>query len=221
MMEAEFRDPQGLARAAILGLWIWLVAQSSFGLASVYEAMILSGLPQGVFLSMSMSAPGVELSGFISAGTGILTLISFWVSGVIVLRWIYRVNANAHGFADGMSVSPGWNVGWFFVPVANLIKPFQGVRETWQVSQGSPNWQDEPVPALLRWWWACWLITNFIDNVTFRLSLRSRTVGESLVISVLDIVSAVISVALGLLLIRVIRDLTQAQAALHRSLVFR
>ena len=220
-MEAEYRDPQGLAKTTILWLWIWLAAQTSFGLASVYEALMLSGLPQDAGMTMSTSPPEAELGELIAGGTGVLTLISFWVSGIFVLRWIYRVNANAHGFAEGMSVGPGWNVGWFFIPFANLIKPFQGVRETWQVSQGAPNWRDEPVPALLRWWWACWLIANFIDNMSFRLSLRSETVADSVVIAVLNIASALVSVPLGLLLIRVIRGLTRAQADLHSRLVFR
>ena len=220
-MESEYRDPQGLAKTTILWLWIWLAAQTSFGLASVYEALILSGLAQDAAMTMSTSPVEAEFSELIVGGTGLLSLVAFWVSGILVLRWIHRVNANAHGFADGMTVSPGWNVGWFFIPFANLIKPFQGVRETWQVSQGAPNWQDSPVPALLRWWWALWLIMNFIDNASFRLSLRSETVGDSVVIAFLNIVSAAVGVPLGLLLIRVIRDLTEAQTSLHRSLVFR
>ncbi|MEA3065603.1 MAG: hypothetical protein QOJ27_2055 [Sphingomonadales bacterium] len=220
-MEAEYRDPRGLGRTAVLWLRIWLAAQISFGLASVYEFATLSGLPGDTPMTISTSPPEAELSDLVTGGTGILNLLAFWVSGIIVLRWIHRVNANAQGFAGGMTVSPGWNVGWFFVPFANLIKPFQGVRETWQVSQGAPNWQDEPVPVRLRWWWACWLVTNFIDNASFRLSLRSETVGDSVAIAGLNMASAIVSVPLGLLLIRLIRDLAEAQDTLHSSLVFR
>lgn len=220
-MEAEYRDPGQLARSAILWTRIWLVAQSLFGLASVYEILVLSPLPREEPMTMTSSPPEAAVSDMVGGATGLSTLVSFWVAGILILRWIHRTNGNAQGFANAMTVSPGWNVGWFFIPFANLIKPFQGVRETWQVSQGNPNWQDEPVPAFMRWWWACWLITNFIDNASFRLSLRAETVGQEVSVAILNVVSALISVPLGLLLIRLIRDLTGAQTTLHSSFVFR
>jgi hypothetical protein len=47
---------------------------------------------------------------------------------VLVGVWIYRANANAHALGGDLSVSPGWAVGWFFVPIACLFKPYLAMR---------------------------------------------------------------------------------------------
>lgn len=219
-METDYRDPERLAGSAILWIRLWLVAQVSFGLACLYQITVLSGLQADAPMTMTISPPEAEVTDMIVGLTGVGTFVLFWVSGILVLRWIYRVNANAHTFADSMSVSPGWNVGWFFVPLANLLKPYQGIRETWQVSQGRPNWPDEPVPALLRWWWALWLITNFIDNISLRMALRSETVRETATVDGLNLLSAILSVPLGFLLIRLVRRLSESQTMVHSRRVF-
>ena len=81
------------------------------------------------------------------AGVGALFyLIAFVVAGFLSLRWIYRANLNAHCLNGDMSMSPGLNVGWFFVPIATWWKPYEGVREVWQVSADpqSPNSVERP-----------------------------------------------------------------------------
>ena len=220
-MEGEYRDNRRLARTIRLWTLGWMSAQILFSLASVYELSIISALPPDAPFTLTESPPEMAVSDMVTGLTGLLALVAFWVSGILILVWIHRSNRNAQGFADGLNVSPGWNVGWFFVPFANLIKPFQGVRETWQASQGEPSWQDVPVPAFMRWWWACWLINNFVDNAAFRLSLRTETVAQQTNVAILNIAAAFISVPLALLLIRLVRELTGAQTTLHNSLVFR
>lgn len=68
---------------------------------------------------------------------------------------IYRANLNARALgAQGMRFSPGWTVGWFFVPVMNLFRPFQAVREVWKASD--PNaperWDQKETSHLLKIW---------------------------------------------------------------------
>ena len=62
-----------------------------------------------------------------------------FVNGVVVIVlfciWIYRANYNARQLgATDMQFSPGWAVGWNFIPIANLWKPYQAMREIWQAS---------------------------------------------------------------------------------------
>jgi hypothetical protein len=148
--------------------------------------------------------------------SGLLMFLTFLVSGFLTLKWIHRVNSNAHLYSSEMSVSPGWNVGFFFIPIANLWKPFQGVRETWEVS----NMHNQEVPGWMRWWWGLWLATNFIDNASFRIGLQSETAEGATIAAFPDIVSAIVSVPLALLLIRLIRTLTAAQEAMHHGETF-
>ena len=54
--------------------------------------------------------------------------------------------------ADHESFTPGWSVGWFFVPIMNPWKPFQAMREIWQASAEPGNGFDKenPVEKLYR-----------------------------------------------------------------------
>ena len=58
----------------------------------------------------------------------------------------------------------------------------------------------------MRWWWGLWLATNFIGNASFRIELQAETIQSVAAAALLDIVSAIVSVPLALLLIRLIRD---------------
>lgn len=207
----NYRDPAPLARSVILWIWIWLGLQLATGLASLYQISVLAYLPTDLPLTLTQSGPGMEIPDMVLAVAALPAFIAFLVSGFLILKWIYRTNANAQTLAQGMNVGPGWNVGWFFIPLANLWKPFQGVRETWQVSQGEPVWQDVPVPSLMRWWWGFWLVSNFLANISLRLSLRGSTAGEALTVAWIDVALALIDIPLALFLITLVRRLTRAQ----------
>jgi hypothetical protein len=113
-MEA-FRDPAGAARAAVAALWI---------------EMVLEALSAG----LGIADPVAGGLGDLVALPSFLALIACFV---LVGRWIYRTNANAHLLGGDMTISPGWSVGWYFVPVANLFKPYEGMKETWFASHNA------------------------------------------------------------------------------------
>jgi len=70
----------------------------------------------------------------------------------------------------GPRFSPGWAVAWWFVPVANLVVPVVVMDELWRASGGhdatGSRWQDRRLPAVVRWWWACWVTAVAIAVVT-------------------------------------------------------
>jgi hypothetical protein len=70
--------------------------------------------------------------------TGIVGLAQFIlaiITGITFLRWIYRSNNNLRALSgESMTFTPGWSVGWYFIPIANLWKPYQVMNEIWKVS---------------------------------------------------------------------------------------
>jgi hypothetical protein len=208
-MAGEYRDPKPLAGAAIMATWAWLAVQSLYAVAALYSFMELSGLPGDTPMAFADPVPPeVEMSMNAVAIAALLHLLAFAVSGFLILRWIHRVNSNAQGWSSTMGVSPGWNVGFFFIPIANLFKPFQGVRETWEASQAGPDYL---APNWMRWWWAFWLATNILGNISFRIGMQAGTAGETAIGAAIDVVAGIVGIPLALLLIRLIRELTLAQ----------
>lgn len=127
---------------------------------------------------------------------GLLALLSlpvFLATIVVFLVWRHRVQANLQGalLVRGLEYTPGWAVGWWFVPIANLFKPKQAMNEAWMatdpdVAPGSTAWRTK-APAMLSWWWACWLLGNVFINVSdgtgdpgaFRFSAATWMIAES------------------------------------------
>ena len=97
-----------------------------------------------------------------------------WLAAfVATLRWIYLANVNARALgADDMIVSPGWAVGWFFVPLMNLAMPFIAIREMWKASANPRDWQAGSAPLIIPLWWGFWLAAGITASLAFRLDLE-------------------------------------------------
>ncbi len=80
---------------------------------------------------------------------GICQIAVYIVSAFLILRWIYCANYNAHQLgATEMHFTPGWSIGWYFIPIANLWKPYQAMKEIWQVSANPHAWQTQLPPPI-------------------------------------------------------------------------
>ncbi len=106
----------------------------------VFELLELAGI---VDLMSLTPGPLEEAYGL----AAILMLVIFIGSVVLVSMWIYRAHANLRDRGIEMETSPGWAVGWFFVPIMNLFKPFQAMRELWSESHFESDSYGDPAPG--------------------------------------------------------------------------
>ena len=84
---------------------------------------------------------------------GAVYLIMYLATVAAFACWIYRANKNARALgASGMQFGPVASVGWYFIPICCLWKPYQAMREIWKASKDPKQWQDQPTAPLLRWW---------------------------------------------------------------------
>lgn len=204
-----FRDPRPLANVAVIGLWVYLAGTVAniigVGLEWQFVTSAMSGPPAGPL-------PAATLD-MVTTATRMGNLALYMISGFIVLKWIYRTNANAHRMSNGlgMTVSPGWAIGWFFIPIANLWKPFQGVEQTWRVSHspGAPGSVDTPL--LLRWWWGLWLLSSIIANIAGRTAGDGSDLNLLAASDVGEMIADGLTIPLILILMKIIRAITAAQ----------
>lgn len=110
------------------------------------------------------------LVAIVAVVVGLGSVVIFISTVIIHCVWTNRMNKNARALgAQGMEYTPGWAVGWFFVPIANLYKPFSVASEIYRASAPGPDgmhWKDEPTPGILNFWWACWIIGFLLDRVS-------------------------------------------------------
>jgi len=121
------------------------------------------------------------------------------------LKWIYRANSNCHGFgAQGMAFIPGWSIGWYFVPIATLWKPYQAMKEIWKVSKNPSKWQNITGSPLLGWWWALWIISAVLGQFVFRMSMKANTISSLKALTNVSILAGIIDIPLYLVAISLV-----------------
>ena len=89
------------------------------------------------------------------------------IKSIAFYMWIYRTNYNCWGFARNLKFTPGWAVGWYFIPLAELVYPCLCMQEIWKVSSDPYNWKLENNSVLVGFWWAFWLSTEIIATMLF------------------------------------------------------
>ena len=146
------------------------------------------------------------------AGLGVaLTALLLVATSVSVLMWIHRANHNARQLgATGMKFTPGWAVGWYFVPIASIWKPYQAMKEICQASFNPQRWWDEEWPALLPAWWALWLLATGAEGVSWSVSTE---VAES----ASDLARQSLAIPLILVLVSIINQVHRMQMANYRT----
>jgi hypothetical protein len=98
-------------------------------------------------------------------------LLVFIITGFTFLKWIYRANLNSHCFGTrDMKFSPGWSIGWYFVPFMNIFKPYQAMNEIWKVSLDPQRWGSQKPSVVVVCWWSLWLLNGVLGNISTRLT---------------------------------------------------
>jgi uncharacterized protein DUF4328 len=158
---------------------------------------------------------------FTQAGAGILWGLFYLITGIVFLVWISRANANAHALgANDMSITPGWSAGWFFVPFANLVKPYQNVREIWNASDSDPRdiSASGSAPLIVSAWWTLWILSNICGNASFRATWSAKTPKEHLFANYLNLADDILSVGALILVVGVVHGIHERQERLFGSL---
>lgn len=138
----------------------------------------------------------------------------YLTTAVVFCMWIHRCNANARALgAQEMQYTPGWCAGWFFIPFANLIKPYQAVRETWQAchpDSGDQDWKTVDDTAIVGAWWTLWIVTNMLSSVEERIA-DPENPDLWLASHWLAVVNAVLGVVLCLVVMKMVRGMQDRQ----------
>ncbi len=150
-----------------------------------------------------------------------LSMIAVFVATVVAFSmWIHRAYANLPALGnpkEGLEYSPGWAVGGFFIPFAHLVIPYRVVREIWAKSDPAiRSEQDfmfsvEQTPSVIIVWWVFWLLSNFANNIFYRLSDDAETPEALLLEGHIGVVVAVLEIVAAVLAIKVVRGIDRRQ----------
>lgn len=212
----EFKDPTNLIAWIKYFLCFQVVLAFVAIGSNLMEYQLLTDFQNGVYFSQEMAVADAEANDKRQAVIAFSYLGVFIVSGVLILRWIYQANQNARQFgAKDMAFSPGWSIGFYFIPIVSLWKPYQAMKEIWQASQNPANWPVEKVSSILGIWWFFWIANSIVGQAVFRLSRRAEEISEIMNVNLVSQTSEVISIPLALVTWLMIKNVSNAQLAMQ------
>lgn len=150
---------------------------------------------------------------------GILYLIAYVASGIAFIMWFRRAYFNLHQKVRHLSFSEGWAAGCWFVPIVNLFRPYQIMKELYDETKRYILDKDYTVSTnlttkFLGLWWTLWIINGILGQVIFRYSSNAETVSELMNMTTLDIIGSVIGIPLGFVTLKIIKDYSDAEGSL-------
>jgi hypothetical protein len=210
LADRDYRDPATLTQWLKVLLVLSLAVDFVATVSGAMELALLRSLQDGTFAG-DFEAAATDNDGRQQA-VGSTQFLLFVVTGIVFLTWTYRANKNARALgAVGMRFTPGWSVGWFFVPVMSLWKPFQAMREIWQASAQPGNWQSVQAPPLVGWWWAIYLVSQMLAQIGYQMSESIDGMDDAMLTSVVVTASNVFAMALDVLAFLLVARITANQ----------
>ena len=191
----NYKDASRLTQLLKYMLILYAFIQIVAAWSSHAEYNLLKEIESGAYITESQAESNdnrQQMIGFIQMGYLVLT-------GIVFLKWIYRANYNARSLgATGLKFTPGWSVGYYFIPIVNLWRPYQAMKEIWKASLSPKVWEDAPVSEIVSFWWGLWIVSSLLGQASFRLSMRAENISQALNSSLLTLASDIIDIPLAI-----------------------
>ncbi|WP_330240393.1 DUF4328 domain-containing protein [Streptomyces sp. NBC_00525] len=211
-MPSTLRSPLGLGKAVCVLLGAVAVTDVLSIAAGVHSRMLLAdGLDDG-FLAVDEQAWTLADNMYGSAGA--LQGIAVLATGIVFLVWLRRARHNAEVFDPYChTLRPGWAIGAWFVPIANLWLPYRVATGVWTASVPPDTLVSRATAprGVLNAWWAALVATQILGRVAG--GYYDRAEGGDEIIRGLDLVMAANALDIGAAVVAIlfVRRLTAMQ----------
>jgi hypothetical protein len=143
----------------------------------------------------------------------ILTIPLFIGAAVVFLVWFYGAARNVvavHG--PDYDISPGWAVGWWFIPFANLVIPCKYMMRINRMSAPRQSEKErDGGDNLILAWWLLFVASNAATYYVAKYFFRADTPAKVATAAGLDIAALGLDLFAIFLAVLVVRRVTAAQ----------
>ncbi len=205
MKKYTFLEISGLSNFLVVCLALGVALNVVAVYGSILEYELISSIVQGEDYTQEQ----IDNNDFRQGIIGLLQVALMIVTAILFFKWTYRVINNAYTDENSqLSISPGWGIGYYFVPVLSLWKPYQALREAYDVyaSRGVVD-RDR---ILFPLWWAAWLISCSAGQVDFRVTSNAETAEQLLFATSVTIAADSWNILLNLITVMLVIHVTFA-----------
>ena len=146
---------------------------------------------------------------------GLLKVAALTGAGIAWLIWLHRTYGNLVLVGSKRSrFSRGWAVGYWFIPLVNLVRAYQVMKDLWLRSD-SLNDRDAydslPAPAYLTGWWGMSLAWGALGRLPPIMAHDARTPLELINVTDVGMLVNALGIVAGVLAIKVVREIDRRQ----------
>jgi uncharacterized membrane protein len=217
----DYKDNSLRARNVIFAFYGICVINILAVVSDYFQISLLEEYNVGNFIS-DEEADANDLRQMI---IGVMQSVLFITTSVLFLVWFYRAYRNLHIILNErkMKSSISMTIWGFIIPIVSLFKPVQITNEitdkhTKILTKLNPNYVRISSKTLIGIWWTFYIVTNVIENITFRTVLRSDTIDEIIFSTKAYIVSDFIEIPAAIITVLMIRQISKEESMLSANI---
>ncbi|QDT18001.1 DUF4328 domain-containing protein [Alienimonas californiensis] len=214
----HYKPADGLRHAVIVLLGLSLAVLAVRAVLSLREMWLIAEFA-ALFDPTEADAADLILNETLTAFAGIAQVALLLITVIPFLMLVHRLTANAWSFQAGgkkPDYSPGWAVGYFFIPILNLVRPAQVMNQNFDLSET----KNGRVPATPNLWWCGWVFAGIAGRAYTAMTNAAGRSGDldlfwyAEIVSLLNCALGAASAAAAILMFR---DLAARQAVMAAS----
>jgi len=158
----RWRDQRALAVALVVLFGVMVCAAVVLSAALANRISVVQDFKAGDFGDILNRANDAD--DFVNGASAFYSLTQL-VIVVLFIIWQFRAAKNNEALdRPGARFGPGWSIGGWFIPIANLAIPVLIMQDLWRgatpsVPRGDPRWRSAKGSWLVGLWWGVWVIS--------------------------------------------------------------
>ena len=213
----DLKPNEQRSQNAILLIWIALAMNCISLISSYFQYDLLQTAANGGEISTEFATSNDNREQAI----GIIQIIVFAVSALTFIQWFRRAYFNLHLRVNRLSHSEGWAAGCWFVPIVNLFRPYQIMKELFQAThlflkKNEAHTREHLSMPSLGLWWIFWIINWFVGRFVFKYSMKAETIEELTRSTIAQLISNAIGIVLAIITINIITEYSKLELVMHK-----
>ena len=200
---APFHSTESAARLAVIMLALAVVVD----VIAVGAGLVQAGLVGRIAAGQTFPPEQLQAADARQRLIGIAQIVTLLAGALAFLRWLSLAYGNLPALGAVPRFSRTWAVVFFLIPILNLFRPYQVVRELWRGSGGGGA-------AIVGWWWTAHLGTSFLGAQSLTLIATAKTPGEFLIATWAAVAADVCGTLAPALALIIVRGIEEGQARL-------
>jgi hypothetical protein len=204
----RWRDQRGLTLALTIGFGAMVAASALFAVALANRLSVVRDLRAGHFDNLVQR---VQDADDFASNASALYSVTQLVLVVLFIIWMFRAAKNNEALGrTGARFGPGWSIGAWFIPFANLVIPVLIMQDLWRgstsaVRRGDAGWRTASGSVLIACWWTAWVVSFLrfaASNAAFGSNGSLDDIETSNTIALIAVVATAIAAALAVFVVR-------------------